>query len=182
MVVVFWRRSGLMGKSQRQVICTVIYHKVAHMRQARWVVLFLFTFPFTALGQALQDSWHNLEQLQRGQRIQVVDVHMKTLNGEFVRLSQDTFTLRVKKGEVTIGRLDVIRVSTRDTSKRLRNTLIGLGIGSAGGLALGFGIMERETGFAGAVAGTAVFFGGVGAGVGALIPPRTQTIFRAKRR
>jgi len=56
-----------------------------------------------------------------------------------------------------------------------------LGIGAAGGVAAGVGLMERETGYAGAVAGTTVLFAAVGAGVGAAFPG-SRTIYRAPKR
>jgi hypothetical protein len=151
------------------------------MRRATLTILLSLWFPILALGQASQESWDNLKELRPGQEIQVVDPHMKTLNGAFVSSSHDALTLRVGNDEVSVPRPDVTRVSVRHTSKRLRNTLIGMGIGAAGGLGAGFKLMERETGYAGAVVGTAAFFAAVGAGVGAVIPARTRTIYRASQ-
>jgi hypothetical protein len=126
------------------------------------------------------DSWDNLKQLQPGQKIEVVDMKLKSLKGTFVSFSAEAISLRVMSAEVSVKRPDVMRVSLRENSKRTRNLLIGLGIGAAGGLAAGVGLMEREPGYAGAVAGTTVLFAVVGAGLG--VPfPGYQTIYRVKR-
>ena len=127
------------------------------------------------------DSWENLKQLQPGQRIEVVDMKLKSVKGTFVSFSAEAISLRVMSDEVSVKRPDVMRVSLRENSKRTRNLLIGLGIGAAGGLAAGVGLMERETGYAGAVAGTTVLFAAVGAGVGAAFPG-SRTIYRAPKR
>jgi len=129
----------------------------------------------TGLGfaQTSQDSWNNLKGLELGQKIEVADMNLKSLKGTFVSYSAEAISLRTGKGEEGVRREDVFRVSSREGSKRLRNTLIGMGIGTAGGLAAGFGLMERETGYAGAVAGTTVLFAAVGAGIGAALPAGT---------
>jgi hypothetical protein len=118
--------------------------------------------------------------LRAGQKIEVVDMKLKSLKGTFVSFSEEAISLRVKESEVAVPRPDVLRVSLRENSKRTRNLLIGLGIGAAGGLATGLGIMEREPGYAGAVAGTTILGAVVGAGLGAAFPGY-QTIYRVKR-
>jgi len=143
---------------------------------------FLAVAPPLALPQGTQDSWRNLSQLRVGQKIQVVDMNLRSLKGVFVSYSEEAISLRTDKGEVGVRRDDVFRVALREGSKRTRNTLIGMGIGAAGGLAAGFGLMERETGYAGAVAGTVALFAGIGAGIGAAFPAGTQAIYRAPQR
>jgi hypothetical protein len=136
-----------------------------------------------ALGQASQESWDNLKQLRTGQKIQVVDIHMKTLNGAFLSFSAEALGLRVAKGEVSVSRPDVVRVSVRDTSKRMRNMLLGAGI--AGGVALAVGIPIAVTNSnegntcAVCFAGIAAGFGG-GAALGAI--PGSRTIYRVPKK
>ena len=150
------------------------------MKRLLWGLLILVLVPLPSSAQTARDSWDNLKQLQPGQRIEVVDMKLKSLKGTFVSFSEEAISLRVKESEVAVPRPDVLRVSLRENSKRTRNLLIGLGIGAAGGLATGLGIMEREPGYAGAVAGTTVLFAVVGAGLGAAFPGY-QTIYRVKR-
>ena len=126
------------------------------------------------------DSWDNLKQLRAGQKIEVVDMNLKSVKGTFASFSEEAITLATKEGEMVVRRDHTYRVSVPG-GKRGRNALIGLGIGAAGGVAAGVGLMERETGYAGAVAGTVVFVAAVGAGVGAALPG-SRTIYRAPKR
>ena len=150
------------------------------MQRITWAMFLLVLLPGLGLAQTGQASWDNLSQLRAGQKIEVVDMKLKSLKGTFVSFSEEAISLRVKESEVAVPRPDVLRVSLRENSKRTRNLLIGLGIGAAGGLAAGVGLMEREPGYAGAVAGTAVLGAVVGAGLGAPFPGY-QTIYRVKR-
>ena len=150
------------------------------MRRIIGSVLVMLLLPLLASAQDARNSWNNLKQLRAGQEIEVVDMKLKSLKGTFTSFSEEAISLRSDGGEVGVRRDDVFRVTLREGSKRLRNTLIGMGIGAAGGVAAGVGLMERETGYAGAVAGTTVLFAVVGAGLGAPFPGY-QTIYRVKR-
>jgi len=145
----------------------------------RLSIFLLILFVFSVSAAWAQESWDSLKQLRSGQKIEVVDVSMKYINGTFVSLSEEGISLQTKAGPVTIERTKVVRVSVPG-GKRTRNALIGLAIGAAGGAALGAAIMEREDGYAGAVAGTSALFAGVGAGVGAAFPG-TRTIYRVPK-
>ena len=150
------------------------------MKRLIGLIVLIFSLPLLAAAREGQESWDSLKRLQPGQKIEVVDVSMKYINGTFVSLSEEGISLQTKAGPVTIERTKVVRVSVPG-GKRTRNALIGLAIGAAGGAALGAAIMEREDGYAGAVAGTSALFAGVGAGVGAAFPG-TRTIYRAPKR
>ncbi len=77
-----------------------------------------------------EQSWENLKQLKVGHEIQVVQMKIKSLQGTFLDVSEEVISLRVKENEAALPGEDVLRVSSREKSKRLRNTLIGLGAGS----------------------------------------------------
>jgi hypothetical protein len=136
-----------------------------------------------ALGQARHDSWDNLKELRPGQKIQVVDVQMKTLNGQFVSFSEDAITLRIRSDEVSVPRPDVVRVSVRDTSHRTRNMLLGAGIAGGAALALGIPIAvinsNEGSSCAACFAAIGAGFGG-GAALGAI--PGSRTIYRAPKK
>ena len=142
-----------------------------------------------ALAQAQdpQQSWNNLRILRVGERIQVVEQNLRSHAGAFLSFSEETITFQSGNVPVMVQRRDVFRVSAPRRSKRLRNTLVGLGIGAGFGFVLGMADCERATDMNckasdRAVVGAAVAlaYGGIGAGVGALIPQRT-TIYRAER-
>ena len=153
------------------------------MRKAMPTLLLLLWFPMFALAQSAKDSWDNLRQLRPGQKIEVEDMKMQSLKGRFVSLTDDAISLRVGKVEQAVARADVMRVSTRDTSHRTRNMLIGSGI--LGGIALipSAVLLAQQSNegnsCAACAAAIAAGFGG-GAAIGAL--PGSKTIYRAKPR
>ncbi len=80
--------------------------------------------------EPVEQSWENLKQLKAGDEIQVVQMNIKSLQGTFLGVSEEVISLRVQENEAALPRADVLRVSLREKSKRLRNTLIGLGVRS----------------------------------------------------
>lgn len=145
------------------------------MRNALAVAVLMCLLSIPALSQ--EANWDNLRQLKAGNKIQVVETNLKVVEGKFVRFTEADLTLQVDKQEVVIPKDQVYRVSHKG---RGRNALIGLLAGSGAGLAIGAAVMERESGYAGAVAGTAVGFGAIGAGIGAAVPHST-TFYRAEK-
>jgi hypothetical protein len=135
-------------------------------------------FVLAPLLQAQESQWQNIAQIRTGTRVQVVEQSLKSTSGRFVRFSETDLTLKVEDKEIVISRDRVYRVTVAGKNRK-RNTLIGLGAGAAAGVALGAAIMERESGYGGAVAGTTVGFAGVGAGIAALLPAG-KTVYRAE--
>ncbi|MBI3896346.1 MAG: hypothetical protein HY313_10505 [Acidobacteria bacterium] len=155
--------------------------------------LTLITLSFLLLttiagAQAPEQSWDDLKTLREGEKIQVVDQKLKSLNGTFVSVSEEAITFQTGKDAVTIQRGDVFRVSSRERGhSRGRNALLGLAIGAAAGAGLYGGVLAAQGGAedippAALIAGGALLFGGVGAGVGAALPAGHPTIYRAERR
>lgn len=152
------------------------------MKRATLALVFLFLVSGFALAQSAQDSWDNLKQLHSGQKIEVVDMKMKTLKGEFVTFTDEAITLREGGTEQSVERTNVVRVTVRDTSHRTRNMLLGAGIG--GGIAIAATIVplaassNEGNGCGACVAAIAAGFGG-GAALGAI--PGNRTIYRTKK-
>ena len=131
-----------------------------------------------------KDSWDNLNHLRAGQKIQVVQMDMKSLKGNFLGLTDEMISLRVKRDEVVVPREDVFRVSFRGKPKRLQNSLIFAGVGALvgaiSGAAVGAGFHEAgETGV------FMLVFTPIGAGVGAAVGAAAplgnhETVYRAK--
>ncbi len=168
------------------------------MRKPLLGLVILFLAPALASGQTVnapdrlwaaqpqaaadETGWSNLQQVRVGQKIEVVDTNLKKYKGTFLSLSDEAISLRVGKDEVGVQRPNVFRVSSREHSKRLRNTLIGLAVGGAAGLAIGaaFDSSFSEEGENIAKAILTPIGLGAGAGIGAAFPPGYQTIYRAK--
>jgi hypothetical protein len=146
----------------------------------------LLLLPALSLAQSGTDSWGNLKQLQPGQKIEVVDSSMKSFKGKFLSVTDEAISLRAGKGEQSVERAKVVRVSVRDTSHRKRNMLIGLGIGAGAGLGAGFGIDEgvRHVSGEGGSYLFAPVLAAAGGAAGALaggLPAGSRTIYRAKK-
>jgi hypothetical protein len=150
------------------------------MRRSIWMVIFLM--PAFCLGQTTEYSWDNLKQLQAGQKIEVVDMNLKSLKGRLVGVSDTAISIRTDKEEAAVERANVMRVSARG-GKRGRNALIGLAVGAAAGAAIG-GAQGRKTLSLskGEEVGLDILaFAGIGAGIGSAFPG-SRTIYRAERR
>ncbi len=148
------------------------------------LTLFLVAGPaWLSSAQPPEESWDNLSQLRPGERIEVLNTKMKSAKGDFASLTHNEIALRLDGREVTVLRGDVASVKRVGESHRLRNVLLGLAIGAAGGLAVGVirGKTYQEAGE------TTVFMAvytpigaGLGAAVGAGLPARSQvTVYRA---
>lgn len=125
------------------------------------------------------NSWAALAQLSPGQRIVVELTQLRRQDGEFVAVIDDAISLRARAQTLTVPRTEVLSVSVRGPSHRLRNTALGAAIGAGvGALAAGMNKGRSERGF---VMGVNTLIGlGVGAGIGVALPAnRDRTIFRS---
>lgn len=122
----------------------------------------------------LAQSWDALRQLQPGERVRVLEIAGPEHKGTFASCSGNAVTIHTNKGEVSVERMVVRRVQVRSGARRLRNVLIGAGIGVAVGAlvdqTLGAYIRNESTETAGVRAVTYVapvaVFGGIGAAMG----------------
>jgi len=152
------------------------------MKRVIETLLLLLLVPGFSLAQSSQNNWDNLKQLRPGQKIEVVDSSMKTLKGAFVSFSDEAISLQAGKGEESVERAKVVRVSVRDNSHRVRNMLLGSGI--LGGIAVAATAVPLMAGSnegnscPACAAATAAGFGG-GAALGAI--PGSRTVYRAKK-
>jgi len=122
-------------------------------------------------------QWQDLARIKVGTKIQVVERSLKSTTGRFLRISDQDLTVEVQKREVVLPREQVYRVSISGKNRK-RNVLIGLGAGAAVGGAIGAVVLERESGYGGAVAGVVAGWAGIGAGIGAVCPA-AKTVYRA---
>jgi hypothetical protein len=152
------------------------------MKRVIETLLLLLLVPGFSLAQSSQNNWDNLKQLRPGQKIEVVDSSMKTLKCAFVSFSDEAISLQAGKGEESVERAKVVRVSVRDNSHRVRNMLLGSGI--LGGIAVAATAVPLMAGSnegnscPACAAAIAAGFGG-GAALGAI--PGSRTVYRAKK-
>jgi hypothetical protein len=147
------------------------------------VILILFLGAPAAFADQIQEgSWPNLNHLQTGQGIEVIESSLKRHAGAFVTLSDESLTLKENGSDVSIKRENVARVSTSSGPRRGEHAVIGLVVGAAIGAGIG-AASGSSTGFLGkssrgiaALVGLAIGAPS-GAAVGAVLPAHT-TIYR----
>jgi hypothetical protein len=127
--------------------------------------------------------WDALRGFGPGEKIKVVDTGHREYTGGFTSVSERGISVATGKGVVEIERGRVHRVQVRASSRRVRNILIGVGIGLAVGVAVDQSAgryFRNETGENGAAraasyAAPIALFAGVGAAMSTY-----RTIYRAR--
>lgn len=146
---------------------------------------FLLAAPWSFLqsAQAPDHSWDSIRQLHAGEKIEIVDVRMKSHRGDFAAYTTEGISLSRNGGVITIQRAEVASIKRIGESRRRRNLLLGAAIGAAGGLAIGAirGKTYHEEGEASVFIAVWTPIGaGIGAATGAVLPTRSGvTIYRA---
>ena len=102
------------------------------MRLMRSLVIALASVGLVLAAPASK-TWESLGQLNSGAPIEVVTSD-RAEKGEFVSSSTESLTIHTRRGEQKFLRLEVVRVVSRTQSRRMRNVLIGVGVGAAIGL------------------------------------------------
>jgi hypothetical protein len=104
------------------------------------LLIFVLGMPCASRAQTDRASWANLSALLLGQKIQVVEMNAKKHSGTFVHVSDTAISYQEAAGEQTIQKQDVRSVKLMKNKRRLRDTLIGLGVGGGVGAGVGAGI------------------------------------------
>lgn len=99
--------------------------------------LFFTVLASNAIAQSSSVSWTNVSQLAPQTEIQVSLSGGRTLRGSLQSVTADALAVNTGIGQEMLPRAQIRRVQSRRRGHRGRNTLIGLGIGAGGGLAVG---------------------------------------------
>jgi len=118
-----------------------------------------------------QANWDNLKGLAPGDDIHIVLNDKKSYEAKFQRASDQAIVVRLATGEQTFPRENVLRVSTKGKSHRLRNAGLGAAIGVGLG-AITAASTSKNDSEAQAIGWTVIppLLGAAGAGVGASLP------------
>ena len=144
-----------------------------------WVRAILWTLLVTC-GPVAAQSWDSLREL-RGQHVKVVNTTGEEQKGICASVTADGITVQAGANRVTIERNKVRRVQVRSGARRVRNVLIGVGIGLAVGITVDQTLgtyLRNETGDSGrgiTYAAPIVVFGGIGAAL-----PGYRTVYRMR--
>jgi hypothetical protein len=134
----------------------------------RWILLFGIVGSLCQMSFAQTSDWAIVKQLLPGQKVKVETVDGKSHVGKVQSITDDAIEL----GKQLFQKQDVRQVQLWSPGHHGRNALIGLGIGAGVGLGFGASCNERNsfTSKGACMAVGAPFFGGIGAGIGALLP------------
>lgn len=148
----------------------------------RWFLLvtFLASSSHLLLGQT--SEWAVVTQLTPGQKVKVLTVDGKSYTGKVHSVSENA--IQVGKSDL-ISRPDVRAVQIWSPGYHGRNALVGLAIGAGIGAGLGAGACGGRDAFVSRGECVAVgipFFGGLGTGVGVLLPSsgKWHEVYRIK--
>ena len=101
--------------------------------------------PLTAMAQTPTSSWETVKMLTPGTQIRIsVGTSRKPISGTLESVTDADLGLTQESGKQSFTRAQVISVSIKKRDHRLRNALIGLGVGTAGGLLIGFGVGHAQ--------------------------------------
>ena len=151
------------------------------------IAMCMMGIPWLSSAQTNQSSWANLNMLQPGQKIQVVEMSSKRSSGRFVGATDVAITLQARSGEQTFQKQNSRFVWLMKNKHRLRNSLVGAGVGGGIGAGIGaatggpckvpsscfFYLTRPQQAAVFAVPGIVI-----GAAVGALLPTH-EVIYRA---
>jgi hypothetical protein len=142
-----------------------------------WFLICVLGMTCTLWAQRGPSSWQNLNTLQAGQRIQVIERNKRKVSGTFLNVSEAAISVQDEAGSEAIQRQDVLTVKLMKNKHRLRNAFIGAGVGVSVGAVIG-GTAKRGFISRGVVAAV---LGGLcavpGAVVGALVPDHS-TVYK----
>jgi hypothetical protein len=131
-----------------------------------------------ALAQGPADSWDNLKKLVPGEGIRIVLKDAKSYGVTFESFDEGGIVVRTATGRQTYARDTVLRVSSKGQSHRLRNALIGAGVGAGiTGALVAAGTRSDPENANGVV--SIPFVALAGAGVGAMTTGGWHDVYRA---
>lgn len=128
-------------------------------------------------------DWAPVQAIAPGQRIEVALLSGQKLTGDLDHATAEAVFIRNRSGVAETRRQDIQRLYLIQSRSGAKSAAIGAAIGAGGGGALGGAIMERETGYGGAVAGTVALGALIGAGVGYALKgsPKRVLVYEVSR-
>lgn len=139
------------------------------MRPGRSILAIALLFSPAPTLFAQTSDWAVVNQLLSGQKVKVEIADGKSHVGNVQSVTPEMIVIGKNQ---SIQKQDVRQIMLWSPGHHGRNALIGLGIGAGFGLAAGASCSEKNTivSKGQCMAVGAPFFGGVGAGIGALLP------------
>lgn len=146
----------------------------------RWILALAVLTSLSPISLAQTSDWAVVNQLVSGQKVKVQTADGNSHVGTVESVTGDAILIAKNQ---SFQRQDVRQVLLWSPGHHGRNTLIGLGIGAGFGVAAGASCNSKNSivSRGECIAVGAPFFGGIGAGIGALLPSRGKwhEVYRA---
>ena len=151
------------------------------MNLRRWILLAAVLLSLSQTSFAQTGDWAAVKQLLVNQKVKVETADGKSHVGNVQSVNDDS--IQIGKGQL-IQQQDVRQIRIWSPGHHARNALIGLAVGAGVGVAIGASCGGKDSFVprAGCMAVGAPLFGGVGAGIGALLPSsgKWREVYRSK--
>ena len=98
-----------------------------------------FTLLIVLAAGTAAAQWTNVKNLAIGQEIRISLADGRSFRGEVQSVADDSLVIAAANNQQALERAQIRKIATKGESHRLRNTLIGLGVGAGAGLAFGAG-------------------------------------------
>ncbi len=106
--------------------------------------MLLLILCLAAAAQTSASKWDTLRMLAPGTEVRVASANAKPIQGALESVTDSDLVLRQAGGPKSFGRTQILSVSVKGKDHRRRNALIGLGVGTAAGLAIGYGVGHSQ--------------------------------------
>ena len=100
-------------------------------------VLVIPLWSLAAAGQAPTPSWEGVKVLAPGTEVRVAAGNSKPIRGKLDSVTDSSLVLRLATGTQSFPQPEIHGVSVQKKGHRLRNTFIGMGLGTAVGAGIG---------------------------------------------
>jgi hypothetical protein len=111
------------------------------------VLLIPFLY-FVAAAQASTSNWDDVTTIAPGTEVRIAYADSKPIGGKLENVTDSNLTITDVTGTRSFQRPEIRSVSVKKKGHRLRNALIGLGVGTAAGLAIGGAVARDCSGIA----------------------------------
>jgi hypothetical protein len=103
-----------------------------------------------AAGQVPTSNWENVRMIAPGTEVRIAAGNSKTIRGKLESVTDSNLIVIVidATGKQSFQRPDIHNVSVKEKGHRLRKVLIGMGVGTAAGLAGGGAAAKNCSGIA----------------------------------
>lgn len=85
-------------------------------------------------------KWEGLKTLTSGIEVRVASANAKPTQGALESVTDSALVLKQAGGPISFDRAQIRSVSVKGKERRVRNALIGLGVGTALGVGIGYGV------------------------------------------